>query len=121
MVEAAGIGERIAQGVLARVAEGRMAKVVGEAEGFGQVLVEAERPRDGPPDLRDLEAVGEPDAEMIAVGRDEDLRLVAKAAEGDRMDDPVAVALEDVAGPARAMVALRMEAAARPRRLRRDP
>ena len=39
---------------------------------------------------------------MVAVGRDEHLRLVAQAAEGDRMDDPVAVALEDVARAARA-------------------
>ena len=34
---------------------------------------------------------------MIAVGRDEHLRLVAQPAEADRMDDPVAIALERVA------------------------
>ena len=50
---------------------------------------------------------------MIAVGRDEHLRLVAKAAEGDRMNDPVAVALEDVARTARAGVDFRMGPAAR--------
>ena len=46
-------------------------------------------------------AVGQADAEMVAVGGDEHLGLVAQAAEGDRMDDPVAVALEDVARAAR--------------------
>ena len=74
-----------------------MADIVGEAERLGQILVEAERARDGPADLRDFEAVGEPDPEMIAVGRDEDLGLVPQPAERDRMDDPVAVALEGVA------------------------
>ena len=49
---------------------------------------------------------------MVAVGRDEHLRLVTKAAKGDGMDDPVAVALEDVARPARAGSVFRMEAAA---------
>jgi len=57
---------------------------------------------------------------MIAVGRDEDLRLVAEAAEGNRVDDPVAVALENVAGPARAGTVFGMKAAARPVRVRRD-
>jgi hypothetical protein len=50
---------------------------------------------------------------MIAVGGDENLRLVAQAAEGDGVDDPVAVALEDVARSARAGLRFRMEAAAR--------
>ena len=50
---------------------------------------------------------------MVAVGRDEHLRLVAQAAEGDRMDDAVAVALEGVALPARAAVVLPEGPAAR--------
>ena len=71
---------------------------MGEAERLGQILVQPERAGDGPADLRDFEAVGEADAEMIAVRRDEDLGLVAEPAERDGMDDPVAVALEGVAG-----------------------
>src|SRR3546814_1242214 len=84
------------QRILARVTEGRVADVVREAQGFGQILVEPERARDTAADLRDLDAVGQPDAIMLAVGRDEHLRLVAQAAEGDRMDDAVAVALKIV-------------------------
>ena len=113
VVEPAGVGERGAQRILAGMAERRMAEVVGEAQRLGQVLVEAERAGDGAADLRDFEAVGQADAEMVAVGRDEHLGLVAQAAEGDRVDDAVAVALEDVARPARAGSSFRMEAAAR--------
>ena len=101
MIEPAGVGERGAQRILAGMAERRMAEVVRQAQGLGQVLVEAERAGHGPADLRDFEAVGQPDAEMVAVGSDEHLRLVAQAAERDRMDDAVAVALKDVARTAR--------------------
>jgi hypothetical protein len=38
---------------------------------------------------------------MIAVGRDEHLRLVAQPPEGDGVDDAVAIALEGVARAAR--------------------
>ena len=113
MIEPAGIGERRVERILAAMAERRMAKVVAEAQHFGQIFVEAERAGDGAADLRDFEAVRQPDAVMVAVGRDEHLGLVAQAAEGDRMDDPVAVALEDVAGAARAAIAFVMPAAAR--------
>ena len=109
VVEPAGVGERRGQRVLAGMAERRMAEVVGEAQRLGQILVEAERAGDGPADLRDFEAVGQADPEMVAVGSDEHLGLVAQAAEGDRVDDPVAVALEDVARATRAGVMFRME------------
>ena len=111
VVEAAGLRHRRLEHVLAGMAEGRMADIVGEAERLGQILVEAERARHRPADLRDLEAVGEPDPEMVAVGRDEDLGLVPEAPERDRMDDPVAVALE---GVARAALARSSSACRRP-------
>jgi hypothetical protein len=44
---------------------------------------------------------------MIAVGGDEHLGLVAKAAEGDRMDNPVAIALEYVTWTARPAIGFR--------------
>ena len=99
--------------ILAGMTERRMAEVMGEAQRLGQVLVEAERAGDRAADLRDFEAVGQPNPVMVAVGRDEHLRLVPQAAEGDRVDDPVAVALEDVARPARAGSVFGMKAAAR--------
>ena len=113
VVEAAGIGERLPQRILAGMAERRVAEVVGEAQGLGQVLVEAERARHGAADLRDLDRMGQADAEMVAVGGDEHLRLVAQAAEGDRMDDAVAVALENVARAPRTAVGFLVGPAAR--------
>ena len=88
------------QRILAAMAERRMAEVMGQAQRLGQILVEAQRAGHGPADLRDFDRMGQANPEMIAVGGDEYLRLVAQAAEGDRMDDPVAVALEERrAGP----------------------
>jgi hypothetical protein len=92
-----------------------MSEVMSKAQGLGQIFIQAQRPGDGAPDLRDLEAVRQPDAKVITVGGNEDLRLVAKAPEGDRMDDAVAIALEDVAGAAWARLRLGMKAAAGPR------
>ena len=43
--------------------------------------VEAGRPGDADRDLRDLDRVGEPVAEVIVVGRDEHLALAGEAAE----------------------------------------
>jgi hypothetical protein len=51
---------------------------------------------------------------MIAVGGDEHLRLVPQSPESDRVYDPVAVALVDVARPAGSEVLLGMKAATRP-------
>ena len=90
-----------------------MAEVVRKAKGLGQVLVEAQRTGDRSADLRDLDAVCEADAVMIAVGSDKNLGLVPQPAERDRVDDPVAVALEDVPGSAWTGVRFRMSPAAR--------
>ena len=113
VVEPAGVGQRGGQRLLAAMAERRMAQVVGEAQRFGQILVEAQCAGDCPADLGDFDAVGQANPEMVAVGRDEHLGLVAQAAEGDRMDDAVAVALENVARAARGAIDLGMGPAAR--------
>src|SRR5690348_7973315 len=67
VVEPAGVRQRGLERAFPGMAERRMAEVVGEAQGLGQILVEAKRSRDGPTDLGDLDAVREPDPEMIAV------------------------------------------------------
>ena len=118
VVEPAGVDQGGVQGILTRVTEGWMAKIVSEAQRFGQVLVEPERTRHCAADLRDFDAVGQANAEVIAVGCDEHLRLVAKSSESDRVNDPVAVALEDVARAPWSRVRLAMEAAAGRCRLR---
>ena len=73
---------------------GRVAEVVGERDGLGQVLVEPQRAGDGAGHLADFERVGQPGAEMLALVVEEDLGLVLQAPEGGGMDDAVAVALE---------------------------
>ncbi len=84
------------QGALAGMSEGRMADVMHQGEGFDEALVQMERGGDGARDLRDLDGVGEPGAEVIGEALGEDLRLVLQAAEGAGMNDAVAVALEVV-------------------------
>ena len=69
-----------------------------QGEGLGEILVEAERAGERAGDLADLDRMGEPGAVVVALVEDEDLGLVLEAAEGARMDDAVAVALELAAG-----------------------
>jgi hypothetical protein len=102
------------------MSERRMAEIVRQAKRLGKIFVEAKRARHRPANLSNFDTVGEADAEMVAVRRHENLRLVPQAPESDGMNDPVAVALEDVARTARGRVRLAMETAARRRRLRRD-
>src|SRR5690606_35272456 len=97
----------------AGVAERRVAKVMGKAQGLGQILVKAERAGHRPADLGDLDRMGQTDPEMVAVGSDEHLRLMPQAAKGHRMDNAVAVALEDVARAARTPIGLQVGPAAR--------
>ena len=91
---AAALAQRRVERLLAGVAEGRVAEVVAEPDRLGQVLVEAERPGHGAGDPAGLQGVGEAGPVVVALGGDEDLRLVLEAAERLRVDDPVAVALE---------------------------
>ena len=102
--------ERLVERPLAGMAERRVAEVVRERQRLRQVLVEPERAGDRAGDLRHLQRMGQPGAEMVALVADEDLRLVLQPAEGVGMDDAVAVALE---GRAERIVRLGVDAAAR--------
>ena len=68
----------VVEGVLARMPERRVAEVVREREGLGEVLVEAERAGERPGDLAHLDGVGQAGAEVVALVVDEDLRLVLR-------------------------------------------
>ena len=86
------------EGLLAGVAEGRMADVVGQGEGLGQFDIEAERAGEGAGDLGDLKGVGEAAAEMVG-GRvrraaGEDLGLAGETTEGAGVQDASRVAGE---------------------------
>ncbi len=88
------------QFVLAGVAERRMAQIVRQGDGFGQVDVEVQRMGQGPGDLRHFQRVRQPGAEVIAFIGDEHLGLAFQTSEGGRVDDPVTVAREGGAGRA---------------------
>ena len=94
VVEAAMLGHAGVERVLAGMPERRVAEIVAERDRFGEVVVEPQGPGERARDLRHLDGVGEAGAEMIALVIDEHLGLVGEAAEGRRVDDPVAVALE---------------------------
>ena len=94
--------------LLADVPERRMPEVVTEPDRLGQVLVQPERARDVARDPAGLERVGEARAVVVALGRDEHLRLVLEPAERLGVHDPVAVALER-----RAVVGVRLRLASR--------
>ena len=79
---------------LSRVAERRVAEVVPEADGLGEVLIEFERAGDRAREARDLERVRQARAVMVALRAQEHLRLVLQAAERFRVRDAVDVALE---------------------------
>ena len=98
LVVAEAAAEALAAGavehVLADVPERRVPDVVAEPDRLRQVLVEPQRPRDGARDPGDLERVREPRPVVVALGRDEHLRLVLEPPERLAVHDPVAVALE---------------------------
>jgi hypothetical protein len=113
--------ERLVECPFPGMPEGRMAEVMGKRQRLRKVLVEAERPGDGPRDLRHFQRVGQPRAEMVALVVNEDLRLVLQPPERIRMDDAVAVALER---RAERIVGLRIDppaACCRVRRVGRAP
>ena len=78
VVEAAVSRHAVVERVLAGMAEGRVAEIVGERQRLGEILVEPERPGERAGDLRHLDRVGQPGAVVVALVRDEDLRLVAR-------------------------------------------
>ena len=84
------------EGLFAGVAEGRMADVVDQGEGLGQLGIEAEGAGQGAGDLRDFKGVGEAAAEVVS-GRvagqaGKDLGLAGEAAEGAGVQDAGGVA-----------------------------
>ena len=103
VVEGEAVGaEGVVQGFFAGVAEGRMADVVYQGEGFGEFRIECERGGEGAGDLGDFEGVGKPIAEVVG-GRGErlvrgesgeDLGFAGEAAEGARVEDSGGVAGE---------------------------
>ncbi len=83
--------------LLAGMGEGRMADVVRQRQGFGEIFVETQDRGHGAGNLGNLDGVGEAVAEMVGKAGREDLRLGFQPAESAGMNDAVAIALEGVA------------------------
>ena len=92
MLEA--IRTELVQCALPCVAKGRVAQVMRQADGLGQVFVQAQSAGDGAGDLRHLQRVGQPGAVEVALRREEDLRFLLEPPERLAVEHPVAVPLE---------------------------
>ena len=75
------------------VAKGRMAEVVRQGDGFGEIVIQPQGAGDVARDGGHFDGVREPRAQMVAGAVEENLRLVFQPAKGARMDDAIAVAL----------------------------
>ena len=90
--------DQLSQGALTRVAKRRVPQIVAHGNGLGERFVEAQGARDGACDLRHLEGVGEAGAVVIARRREKHLGLAGQATERFRVQDAIAVVLEDGSG-----------------------
>src|ERR1039457_453214 len=84
------------QRFLSGMGERGVPDIVGQSQGFGEILVQLQDVGQGARDLRDFDGVGEAVAEMIGQSWSEDLGLGLQAAERTGMNHAVAVALESV-------------------------
>ena len=64
------------QGPLPRMAEGGMPQIMAHSDRLRQILVEPQRPGDGPGNLGNLKRVGQAGTVMVPLRRQENLGLV---------------------------------------------
>src|SRR5579862_6297053 len=81
---------------LAGVRKRRMSDVVRQGQGFGQIFIQRQRRGYRTRDLGYFDGVRQAIAKMVAQARREDLGFGFQAAEGARVNNAVAVALESV-------------------------
>src|SRR6476646_8955923 len=94
MLEAAVFAHAFGEHLFAGMPERRMPEVVRQRDGFGQVFIKAQGPRDGAANRRDFDGVGEPRAQMIAGAVEENLGLVLETTKRARVNNPSTIALE---------------------------
>jgi hypothetical protein len=85
---------QIVKNPLAGVPEGGMPQIVPKGDGFGQIFVKGQGAGDGARDLGDFQGVSETGSVVIALRREEDLRLVLEPPERFAMNDSVAIMLK---------------------------
>jgi hypothetical protein len=100
MVKAAGFLHRLFKRAFPGMTKGRVANIMGETQGLGQIFIQPQCTGNCAANLRHFNAVGEPNAEMIPIGGDKNLRLVAQSAKRDGMNNAIPVALKIASGAA---------------------
>ena len=80
--------------ILAGVAEGGVAKVVGQRHRFRQVGVQPQHPGDGAGDLCHLDGMGQAGAVIVALMFHKHLRLVLQAAKRFTMNNSISISLK---------------------------
>ena len=94
MIETTVFFHQASQGRFSGMTESRVPHVMRQADGFDQVFIGAQGPRNRPADLGYLKGVGQTSAVVIALKIDEDLGLVFQTAKGSGMQNAVSVALK---------------------------
>src|SRR5580692_6287478 len=92
-VGAHGCVERFLSGMAKR----RMAEIVYEGQRLGKINIEAQRAGDGAGDLRHLNRVREPVAEVVGIAAGKNLGLVFETAKGSCVNHAIPVPLKIVA------------------------
>src|SRR5579884_2493097 len=85
--------KRLVQSALTCMSEWRMADVMHQRQGFGQVFIQTERGSNGTGDLRYFHSVGKAATEVVRVAMGENLRFAGQTAKGAGMNDASPVAL----------------------------
>src|ERR1041385_6489738 len=82
--------------LFSRMRKWGMTDVVNQSQGFNQILIKAEHVRYRPGNLRNLDRVGQPVAEVVRDAGRENLRLSFQPAERAGVNDAVAIPLKRV-------------------------
>jgi len=76
------------------MAERRVAEVMGQSDGLGQLRVQPQSTRDGARDLGHFDRMGQAGAKEIPFVLDKYLGFVLETTKGRSMDDPIPIALK---------------------------
>ena len=93
-------GHALVEFILAGMTERRVAKVVGQGDGLGEIVVQAEGVGDRTGDLRNFQRMGQSRTKVIALVGDEHLRFFLQTTKCRRVDNPISVAGEGRTGSA---------------------
>jgi hypothetical protein len=93
--------QHLVEDALTDMAKRRVPKIVSKPDRFDKVLIEIQPTSDRPANLCNLDHVGQPSSEMVALRRNKYLTFVLQAPERVRVNNPVSVPLKLGAGRSR--------------------